>query len=379
MATGHPQLISRIRDQILTAPNRAISFHDYMELCLYDKDYGYYIMPKVKLGTQGDYYTSSFIGSIMGEMLAACAVNSLIIEKSSWRIVEWGAGTGRLARHLMDSLQIDYPNCYAGLQYTGIDKSSYQRMQLLSQLESHLAKVQILEHEDWFGSAQEQGTIVIANELLDAFAVSRYCYHKHQWFELYVGWREQTQAFYEKLVPVDDNETLVTLQGYQVSWEEGQIIEINDEANQWISQISQVLPIGSYMILIDYGDQYNELFGSHRIKGTLLCYRQHQAHHDPYIHIGEQDITTHVNFSAIIHAAESAGLEVFSYGTQKQFLLSCGVLAKMQDTLLLDPFGPEAKKNRSIRQLLISDQMSELFKVLVLKKGKHMVGTKVLE
>jgi SAM-dependent MidA family methyltransferase len=109
-----------------------------------------------------------------------------------------------------------------------------------------------------------------------------------------------------------------------------------------------------------------ELYAPHRMRGTLLGYRRHVAAERPYEHVGEQDLTAHVNFSACERAGLAAGAARSELLTQRDFLLRHGVLELLQDGGFGDPFGPVAKRNRAIRQLLLSDQISELFKVLML-------------
>jgi SAM-dependent MidA family methyltransferase len=130
------------------------------------------------------------------------------------------------------------------------------------------------------------------------------------------------------------------------------------------------------MIIIDYGAEEDELYAAHRMRGTLMCYRQHHAYDNPFIHVGEQDITSHVNFTACIDAASSAGFTGSKLQTQRDFLVEQGILEKLQAHFDLNPFGEAAKKNRAIRQLLLSDQMSELFKVLILIKDKQLRSAK---
>lgn len=120
-------------------------------------------------------------------------------------------------------------------------------------------------------------------------------------------------------------------------------------------------------MIIDYGDVSDELFAAYRMRGTLMCYHHHRANDNPYESPGEQDITAHVNFSELIYAARNLGFREIQYMTQKQFLIEAGIMDLLQEHSNRDPFSPEAKKNRSIRQLLMSDQMSELFKVLILE------------
>jgi SAM-dependent MidA family methyltransferase len=160
-----------------------------------------------------------------------------------------------------------------------------------------------------------------------------------------------------------------------LTFKEGQVAEINLHAAQWIRTVGDAIHDGR-TIIIDYGAEANELYAAHRMRGTLMCYRRHQAYDNPFIYAGEQDITAHVDFTACIDAASTAGFTSTKLQTQRDFMVEQGILEKLQNHFDLNPFSEAAKKNRAIRQLLLSDQMSELFKVLILTKDKRLLRPK---
>ncbi|MBW7456090.1 SAM-dependent methyltransferase, partial [Paenibacillus sepulcri] len=162
-----------------------------------------------------------------------------------------------------------------------------------------------------------------------------------------------------------DIEKSLSLDGVEL--QEGQEAEVNLAAERWIAAMAGIIRQGA-MILIDYGHEAKELYAPHRMNGTLQCYKDHIAHEDPFVSIGEQDITSHVNFTACMRAAKASGWQISYYDTQKRFLVDQGVLDDLIAHDGRNPFGDEARRNRAIAQLLLGNGMSETFKVLVLRK-----------
>lgn len=364
---GNGQLTRWIRERIGERTEKAMPFREYMEACLYHPEYGYYTSDRKKVGKDGDFYTSPAIGGIMGGLVAKALVKLM---RQAWeaaervRIVEWGAGTGQLAAQLMDELQAAYPDLYERLEYVIIEKSVYHSRMTLETLAKHDSHVRVTEASAWKAERYEQPTAVISNELLDAFAVHRVRRRGDFLMELYVGWDEGTESFFEAELPCTNTELTAYLEADGIRLLDGQTAELNLEAAKWIKEM--VAAVGEGILLtIDYGDTAEECYAAHRMNGTLVCYRNHTAGDRPFEYAGLQDMTSHVNFTACIRAGSEAGVKESRLLTQKQFLLEAGILEMLQEHRSADPFGPEAKRNRAIRQLLLSDQLSELFKVLI--------------
>jgi SAM-dependent MidA family methyltransferase len=372
---GNRQLIEVIKAQIQKDPLRAISFRDYMHLCLYHETFGYYRHERIKIGREGDFYTSSSVGSVMGELIAAYILRECRTDSRSMRkiqIVEWGGGNGRLALHILDELQKQDHTLYECVAYVMIESSSYHRRLQRETLQSHLPKIVQMQESEWLSGDPHQGVIVLANELLDAFPVHRVRRSGSAWQESHVAWNDNTSSFEELWLPVQMGSPLSAhLEKAGLTFKEGQIAEINLHTAQWIQTVADAIHDGR-MIIIDYGAEENELYGAHRMRGTLMCYRQHQAYDNPFIYAGEQDITAHVDFTACVDAASTAGFTNSKLQTQRDFMVEQGILEKLQNHFDQNPFSEAAKKNRAIRQLLLSDQMSELFKVLILTKDKRL-------
>jgi SAM-dependent MidA family methyltransferase len=366
---GNEPLVETLCTAIAESPFKAISFCDFMNLCLYHPEYGYYTGSRPKVGKDGDFYTSSSIGSILGEMIASHIIQWHDMGATAFQFIEWGGGNGQLARQILDGLQRQSPAVYKLIKYRMIEKSDFHQTLQREALRPHAEKVEWLTAAQWRQMGSRIRTIIFSNELLDAFPVHRIHQRKGQLYEIYIGWDRERKAFVEKQMAYNDGPLCDYLQLEGITLRDGQTAEINLAAPQWITEMLQWLEEGC-LITIDYGDIAEEIYAAHRMNGTLLCYRRHQAVDEPLKYIGEQDITSHVNFSACIRAGKSCGATDWKLQTQREFLVEAGVLSLLQEDGGQDPFSLTAKRNRAIRQLLWSDQMSELFKVLLqTKKG----------
>ncbi|MCZ8511209.1 SAM-dependent methyltransferase [Paenibacillus filicis] len=364
-------LIRYLRSRMELQPDGAISFYEYMKHCLYHPDWGYYTSERVKIGKEGDFYTSASIGGLMGEMLAEWIMKQWADAgmKEPLTLIEWGGGSGKLAKDVLDAIRSGSPECYERVRYIGVETSEYHRRLQRETLAEHAGRVRLLSVEEWRREGPWSHAVLWSNELLDAMPVHRLRYREGLgWEEIAVGWDEESHWFRERLRPLKDPEVLGYVAREAVPERDGQTIEVNTDAVSWLAGVAERMESG-WVLTVDYGDVSREIYGPHRIAGTLMCYRKHLASAAPYEFPGEQDMTAHVNFSALLHAGEAAGVTESRLLTQKQFLVEQGLLSKLQDHDAADPFSPAARRNRAIRQLLLSDQMSELFKVLIQKKG----------
>ncbi|WP_274651871.1 class I SAM-dependent methyltransferase [Paenibacillus humicola] len=363
------------------ADEPCITFRDYMESCLYDRDFGYYRTGRVRIGRNGDFYTSSAVGTVMGEMLARYFLRLAGEFGGETDAAEWGAGTGRLSLHMLSTwANAGYPGL-SSMTYTVVDGNPVHLEEAERTIRSAALKEKpgslrfLSEAEaaeaDWRGKP----VVVLANELLDAFPVHRVVRKNGRLWELGVAVNETAEAgaeaddrpFRYVRMPLSDPRISKALQSDGIRLAEDQIAEVHLDAEAWIARMAETIRQG-VLVLVDYGHEAAELAAPHRMRGTLLCYRNHLAADDPLRFPGEQDITAHVNFTACRRAAEAAGWQVGYYGTQKRFLIEQGVLNGLSEHDGRDPFGEAARRNRSIRQLLLSDGMSETFKVMTLIK-----------
>jgi len=365
---GKPEMVDRLRSAMRDRPEQAISFYTFMEICLYADKVGYYSSDTVKIGREGDFYTSSSIGTIMGECLAdyiAQAWGEYYAKRMPFTIVEWGGGNGRLAKQILDRLADHCPSLYEGTAYIMIERSPYHRKLQREELRNHRNKLRWMDEDELWQEGRLHDAIILANELLDAFPVLRIRQHRGVREENWVRWNETTGCFEEMWLPIANAEPEAYLNG--LALREGQIAEWNPVAAKWVERMANQVERGE-MLVIDYGAESTELYAEHRMAGTLMCYRRHQAHDNPYIHVGEQDITAHVDFTSCMQAARRTGCTQVSLRTQRQFLVEQGILNKLQAAPWGDPFSAEAKLNRAIRQIVLSDGMSELFKVMIARK-----------
>jgi SAM-dependent MidA family methyltransferase len=374
MISGNTALIHDICQKIETSSERAISFHAFMNMCLYHENVGYYSSERVKIGKSGDFYTSAALGGLLAETVAEYYLQLVRTHWSSEPIlyfVEWGGGDGAFAKQFLDVISLSAPDIYERVQYQMIEHSAFHRKLQRENVSSHAKRVQWLDQQLWMQSGPFRSIVIFSNELLDAFAVHRVRREKNGWSELMVNYSSETEQFGETQRTIIEGSELHTfLERYGQSLQINQWIEVNLDAYKWLAQMSENMQSGD-IITIDYGDLSEELCAPYRMNGTFLCYREHKAHENPYQWIGEQDMTSHVNFSALMDWGEQIGLRTKSYQTQRDFLISQGILDKLQNTMeIRDPFHPAVKRNRHIRQLLFSDQMSELFKVLVQSKNR---------
>lgn len=368
---GDERLLAIVRERCEQSEDRALSFYEFMKLCLYHSEHGYYMRNKMKIGREGDFYTSSSIGTIMGELIAHFIAQwdkeQDVPADQQLHVVEWGAGNGQLSKQVLDEWKENFPDVYERIQLTSIEQSTYHQKLQGEAWKEHQQRVRWLSAKEWFKQGERRHTFIYSNELLDAFPVHRIQRHSGQMHEIFVRWNKEMDQIEEALLPLRNEDVLQYIEQEQINLLEGQVAEINLEANRFIRSIGEWLEQGA-LLTIDYGAEADEIYAAHRMKGTLMCYRKHQAHDNPYIHLGDQDITSHVNFSACIHAGLNVGLRDWKLIDQKTFLMEAGILNKLQNHSHSDPFHPIARKNRAIRQLLLSDQMSELFKVLVQQK-----------
>ncbi|HTI08304.1 MAG TPA: SAM-dependent methyltransferase [Puia sp.] len=335
-----------------------LSFHDFMEMALYYPQSGYYTSPPEKIGTNGDFYTSSSLTSAFGAMIGR-QLEQLwgLLGGGPFTIVEYGAGTGQLCQDILDYLQANR-RLYDQLRYCIIEKSPSLREQ---------QKKRLPDKVSWPDSIRDLAPLtgcVLSNELVDNFSVHQVVMGG-ELMEVYV---DHGEDFTERLAPASPalKEYLAEL---RVELPEGYRAEINLEAIRWIEEIAASLQKG-YVITIDYGYLSSGLYTGSRSRGTLLCYHQHTINDSPYQHIGQQDITAHVNFSALCHWGLKSGLACCGLTNQAQFLLALGIKeyfrkteAKGQDVLAL------AKKEAQLTHLLLVD-MGMKYKVLIQRKGR---------
>lgn len=334
-----------------------VSFRDFMDMCLYYPELGYYTSPGNKIGTDGDYYTSSSLTPMFGAMIGKQLEQMWeILNKEPFTVVEYGAGTGHLCHDILDYLK-NNEALYKNLNYCIIEKSPIMRQK---------EKMHLHEKVSWFNSISEIPEIIgciLSNELIDNFPVHQVVM-EDELMEVFVDYIDH---FTELLKPA--SEPLVNyFAELNVILPKGFRTEINLNATAWIKEIAESLKKG-FIITIDYGYSTAGMYSDSRRRGTLMCYNQHKTNETPYKNIGDQDITSHVNFSALCHWGYKNGLECCGLTNQASFLLALG----FKDN--------QSKENGKAKDLINQIQtesflthtllvdMGTKFKVLIQKKG----------
>jgi SAM-dependent MidA family methyltransferase len=346
----------------------AIPFSRYMELCLYGgpggDPPGYYSGPREQFGKAGDFYTSSDVHALFGRLLSRQF-------EQMWRamgaparleLLEVGPGRGLFAQDVLDWSAKKFPEFHRGLRYTLLEVSAGLRQRLEERFVTEIGE----ERVRVIGSIAEideplEHAIVFANELFDALPVEVVSDRG----QVHVG--VENGRFVEKF-EAPSSETLEYLDRYSVHPRGGERVEACLMARTILEQIASVVKRG-FFVFIDYGyTREEQLQGRHL--DTLMTYRRHAASADPYAAPGEEDITAHVNFTALAAMAQAVGLEPFPLVTQSQFLVGIG-----EETQFADAFADcklpqeQAKVALQLKHIATPAGMGDFFHVLVLTRG----------
>lgn len=346
------KVVARIRNEIALAG--PISFARFMELALYAPGLGYYVAGAKKLGRDGDFVTAPEISSLFSKCLAN-KCTEIISAQPKASILELGAGSGVMAKDILNRLQElnMMPEHYLILEVSA-DLKQRQQDLLKKSHPDYFEKIIWLDQlPDNFSG------IILANEVIDAMPVHRFKKINDEIWEIKVDWKEN--QFVDVLVEAEENlkktvEKLNVPNDYES--------EINLALAAWVAALSESLQQGE-MVFIDYGFPAHEFYHPDRDRGTLMCHFKHQAHTNPYINVGVQDITTHVNFSAVVDAAQAAGCQIEAYDNQANFLVNYGLIELLQSQSTPDN---QLELTQQVKLLTLPSEMGELFKVMVLKR-----------
>jgi SAM-dependent MidA family methyltransferase len=372
----HPQLCEIIIQQIANSPGQKITFAEFMELALYHPQYGYYATNQSGEGIQSDFFTSSHLGADFGELLAEQFVRmwELLGRPQPFTLVEMGAGQGLLVQDILRYLHRQHFDCFESLEYIVVEKSvalaavQQQRFQKFADSWGHLS------WRTWDEIASDSITgCFFSNELLDAFPVHLVVNQKKTLRETYVSY--ESESFIEQVDELSDLELSeyfddlgIDITGSQYA--DGYRSEVNLAAIAWLKTVSDRLHRG-YILTIDYGYPAQRYYSPARNQGTLQCYYQHAHHSDPYEAIGRQDITAHVNFTALERWGEQLGLQNLELTQQGLFLMGLGLGDRLAALSQSDPDVPiqEVLRRRESLHALINPMGLGNFGVLVQGKG----------
>lgn len=349
-----------------------MAFSRYMEMCLYDPELGYYSRSADQFGKTGDFYTSSDVHAVFGRLLARQfeEIWRLMGSPEKVDVCELGPGRGLFGQDVLDWSGRKFPEFFEALHYSLVESSPALRKKIRATLSRHLESGKasisdpIIERRA-SSPVDAQNTpaplILFGNEFFDAFPVEivsdqgslRIALENNRLHETWVSTSAEEHEFLDR---------------FGVHPDPGERIEVPLAAQSYLNQLAASAQ-NAVFVIIDYGyTRQEQLAGRHR--GTLMTFRQHSASADPYQSPGEQDITAHVNFTALAAAAEQNGMRVEPLVTQSQFLLGIGESTQFADVFEETRVPQErAKRALQLKHLINPEGMGETFKVLVASKG----------
>ena len=343
--------------------NGPLSFAEFMEMALYEPGLGYYSAGLQKFGEGGDFVTAPLMGDVFARCLAR-QIAQLGDELGEFEVIEAGAGSGILAADLLTALEDDKPPC----RYRILERSAHLRQ---VQKETLVKAVpQWMDRISWLDEPPDTGWqgVFLANEVLDALVVERFCIEDQGIRRLQVirdgdGFKWQKGPCPERV----EQKILKLLAGLEHRTDPGYRSEINIDLPAWLQAVTGSMQKG-VALFIDYGYTRRDYYMPQRNDGTLICHYQHRAHNDPFKWPGLVDISASVDFTALAEAADGCGLEVSGYTTQAMFLLACGL-----DQILAgsEPLSEQnrLKMNNQVRRLTLPGEMGERFQVMALSRG----------
>ena len=334
-----------------------ITFAEYMRMALYEPEYGYYTTGAAKMGWEADYFTSTDVSSLfancMGRQLFA--MWEKLKRPGHFIALEQGAGRGHLAEGVRLWAQKKAPEFYEVLDYRTEDirrgadaieelpvvqgqpfRGRPRGSPLLYTNESPISHDRVEEAKPRYSRGDPRGrpvraSVVLSNELVDAFPVHIVEKRGERLYEVFVD-AQQDGRFCEVLDEPSRLEVAGYLDMYKIPWrtfEDGWRAEINLDALRWVQRTAGLLQ-SSFVLTIDYGDKAKALYTAWRKRGTLLCYYKHQANEWPLLHPGEQDITAHANFSALIDEGRRLGMRLHRFTTQRLWLQGLGIQEELE-------------------------------------------------
>jgi SAM-dependent MidA family methyltransferase len=331
-----------------------------MELALYHPEYGYYASRQQRSGRSGDFYTSVDVGPLFGELLAVQFARMASVVPGEFSLVEAAAGNGRLTRDVLDGLERDAPDVYARTQVHLVERSAEARGAQRETLGPHAGKLVGSSP----GLASPFSGVLFANELLDALPVHVIVMREDGPGEIFVD------AVGDALI---EREGPVSSPGLLKEFEAGPPLgigmraEVNLAAREWIEEAARRLTRG-YMVLVDYGDTAAALRSPVRPEGTLRAFRGHHVSGNWMASAGDQDLTTHVDFTALERWAGGAGLELLERTDQTRFLIGLGAIERLQAAEATRSPVEALRRRLALKTLLVPGGMGSTHQVLMFGK-----------
>ncbi|WP_017318275.1 class I SAM-dependent methyltransferase [Mastigocladopsis repens] len=379
---SNPALCEVIAHRIATSSQKRITFAEFMDMVLYHPELGYYSTKAVNLGKQGDFFTSVHLGADFGELLAVQFVQMWeILERPvPFSLVEMGAGQGLLALDILKYIQQQSPDFWNALDYVIVEKSPVLRQEQQQRLQEFSVRWCDLEE---IPSHSITGCF-FSNELVDALPVHQFVLEQGKLWEIFVTTQQESKTLpspptlptpLPSFVEIADTPSTLKLLEYfnlveiNISdYPDSYRSEVNLAALDWLSLVANRLQRG-YLLTIDYGYSANRYYNPRRSQGTLQCYYHHQRHNDPYINIGEQDITAHVDFTALERWGERCGLDKVGFTEQALFLMALGLGERISALSYTEQPISQLLHRRDVLHQLLDPLGLGGFGVLVQSKG----------
>ena len=382
-----------------------ITFAEYMRMALYEPGYGYYVTGAAKMGWEADYFTSSDVSNLfahcMGRQLFA--MWEKLKRPRHFIVLEQGAGRGQLAEGVQAWAQTEVPQFFEVLDYrsedirggvdaTGVltmDTNNVQReadnhsLQLPKQEDPRVLtphSTSLVPTKERELSKRERPSVVLSNELVDAFPVHVVEKWRERLCEVYVDVSSDDGRFCEVAGEPSSIEVAGYLDQCKIPWqhfEDGWRAEVNLDALRWMWRAAGLVQKG-FILTIDYGEKARELYTAWRRRGTLLCYYKHQANERPLLHPGKQDITAHVNYSALIDEGRRQGMRLHRYTTQREWLQGLGIEEELEERYSTEFADAEFARATDKGQIALLKWRNLLSQISVLTDPNGMGGFKVL-
>lgn len=357
--------------------NNYITYEEFMSLCLYHPEKGYYQKASEKIGRKGDFYTSSSVGKVYGEVIASVfceLVNNQIIEPS---FIEIGGGNGRFANAFLCYCEKNELEIYTHIKYVIVDESKHHRQLQTEILEKH-HNVQFTSHVSELDQL-EKG-MIFSNELFDALPVRVVEYQDKKWNEVVLTF-DKTNKIIERLIEVGEEVIIDFLKRNHFDGKNGQRVEIPLVMEKVYDSMQAKINQGLIMT-VDYGFTREEWELAHRIKGSLRGYYKHEMKTNVLDFLGDMDLTTHIHWDELKQIGEQHKLVNFFFSSQRNALLNFGITNWLVQHAATNPFSEEFKQNRSVQSLITPGGISDAFQVLIQTKGlsesKHSIISQVI-
>ncbi len=365
LARAHSEALITLLQERINHADHWLSFADYVQTVLYEPGMGYYSAGMTKFGASGDFVTAPELSPLFGQTVAQ-QVAQILAEIPDGSILELGAGSGKL---MVDMLRMLEQLGQLPVHYDILEVSTELQQRQKTMIEQHLPHLR--EQVRWLTALPERFEgVIVANEVLDATPVHLVVWQQGDLFEQGVSWDDHALNWQTRpLINATLREIARQLPpaGNSSAKNERYLSEISLASRGLVHSLAESLQRG-VLLLIDYGFGEREYYHPQRCQGTLMCHYRHHAHGDPFYLPGLQDITAHVDFTAVAETALAGGLQLQGYTTQAHFLINCGITDLLARAPTDQPSNYLPLANQ-VQRLVSPAEMGELFKVMALSKA----------